>query len=58
VGGAERLVLLRHIDRGDTSRQRRGFVVYQWTPSWMQHFLAAAMIVTSIYAWQQKDYFE
>ncbi len=35
-----------------------GFTVFQWTPSWAQHFLAAAMIATSIYAWQQKYYFE
>ncbi len=31
---------------------------YKWTPSWAQHVLAAAMIATSIYAWQQKYYFE
>ena len=35
-----------------------GFYVYKWTPSWAQHFLAVAMIATSIYAWQQKYYFE
>jgi hypothetical protein len=35
-----------------------GFLVYQWTPSWSQHFLTGAMIATSIYAWQQRDYFE
>ena len=32
--------------------------VFKWTPSWAQHFLAAAMIATSIYAWKQKYYFE
>lgn len=31
---------------------------YNWTPSWAQHLLAAAMIATSIYAWKQKYYFE
>ena len=35
-----------------------GFYVYKWTPSWAQHFLAAAMVATSIYAWKQKCYFE
>jgi uncharacterized membrane protein len=35
-----------------------GFFVYNWTPSWAQHVLAAAMIATSIYAWKQKYYFE
>jgi uncharacterized membrane protein len=35
-----------------------GFYVYKWTPSWAQHFLAVAMIATSIYAWKQKYYFE
>ena len=35
-----------------------GFLVFGWTPSWAQHVLFVAMIVTSIYAWQQKDYFE
>ena len=35
-----------------------GFYVYKWTPSWAQHLLAVAMIATSIYAWQQKYYFE
>ena len=35
-----------------------GYYVYKWTPSWAQHVLAVAMIATSIYAWQQKYYFE
>ena len=35
-----------------------GFFVYKWTPSWAQHVLTVAMIATSIYAWNQKDYFE
>ena len=35
-----------------------GAYVYHWTPSWAQHVLAVAMIATSIYAWQQKYYFE
>ena len=35
-----------------------GFYDYKWTPSWAQYVLAAAMIATSIYAWQQKYYFE
>jgi uncharacterized membrane protein YfcA len=35
-----------------------GVYVYNWTPSWAQHFLAATMIATSIYAWKQKYYFE
>jgi hypothetical protein len=35
-----------------------GFLVFGWTPSWTQHALFIAMIVTSIYAWKQKDYFE
>jgi hypothetical protein len=33
-------------------------IYYKWTPSWAQHVLAVAMIATSIYAWQQKYYFE
>ncbi len=35
-----------------------GFFVFGWTPSWAQHLLGAAMIATSIYAWNQKHYFE
>jgi hypothetical protein len=35
-----------------------GFFLFQWTPSWAQHLLAAAMIATSTYGWQQKYYFE
>lgn len=35
-----------------------GHFVFSWTPSWSQHLLAAAMIVTSVYAWNQKAYFE
>ena len=35
-----------------------GYCVFHWTPSWAQHVLFVAMIVTSIYAWNQKDYFE
>jgi hypothetical protein len=35
-----------------------GFVVYGWVPSWAQHILTAAMIVTSVYAWNQTSYFE
>jgi len=35
-----------------------GFFGFGWTPSWAQHLLTAAMIGTSIYAWQQRDYFE
>jgi len=35
-----------------------GFYVYNWTPSWAEHLLAAAMIATSIYGWKQKYYFE
>ena len=35
-----------------------GFKVFQWTPSWAQLFLTAAMITTSIYAWKQEYYFE
>jgi hypothetical protein len=35
-----------------------GRAAFQWTPSLAQHFLAVAMIATSIYAWKQKYYFE
>ncbi|MGA2065878.1 MAG: hypothetical protein ABSG86_12970 [Thermoguttaceae bacterium] len=35
-----------------------GFFVYGWTPSVAQHILAVAMIATSVYAWNQKSYFE
>jgi hypothetical protein len=31
---------------------------FHWTPSWAQQFLFVATIVTSLYAWNQKDYFE
>jgi hypothetical protein len=35
-----------------------GFLVFGRTPSLAQHVLFIAMIVTSIYPWKQKDYFE
>jgi hypothetical protein len=35
-----------------------GPLFHSWTPTWAQHCLAVVMIATSIYAWQQRDYFE
>jgi len=35
-----------------------GFFVYGWVPSSAQHLLVVATIVTSVYAWKQKSYFE
>lgn len=29
-----------------------GWVAFSWTPSWAQHFLAVAMIVTTAYGWE------
>jgi len=35
-----------------------GFFFFGWTPSPLQHVLSVAMVVTCVYAWQQKVYFE
>jgi hypothetical protein len=34
-----------------------GYCSFHWTPSSVQHVLFVTMTVTSIYAWNQKDYF-
>jgi hypothetical protein len=35
-----------------------GYPIYNWTPTWAQFCLTAGMIATSIYAWNQRSYFD